>query len=356
VSFLYSLDRNSGTAPTGDALRVVSCHDGDANWPWIAPLYRGEPKIEWTSISTVRRSRAEHLPGLHFGRVRAAFEVRKLLRDGKAELIVSHGPYTSHYIEAIGRPRGHRHVPHLAFAFNFTDLPDGWRLSAMRRTFGRTDILVTSSEFERNLYAEYFGIPTDRFTFLRWGVAPPIIKPDNRSITGPYVVALGGEARDYKTLCEAAHEIPEVRFVLIIRPHSLADIEVPDNVTVHVNASWQTSWSLVWHAELALLPLRSDRSPNGLVTLVGAMHLGKAQVVTNSVALHDYVEDGQNARLVPANDPRAFAQVISQLLANDAERERLGANARAFARGYCSESATVEGFRRLAIELTGRTI
>jgi len=268
-------------------------------------------------------------------------------------MLVSHGPYTSYYIESVGRG-ARREVPHLAFAFNFTDIPQGQRLRAMQRAFRSIDRMVVYSQMERSLYSERFGVPIDRFSFMRWGVGPPIARPGARTIGMPYVAALGGEARDFATLCEAARRLPHIAFVLIVRPSSLEGVAVPDNVTVHVNLPFADAWSLVWHAAAALIPLRSEQTPNGLVTLVGGMHLGKAQVVTASAGLSDYVEDGKTALLVPARDSGAFAAAIERLIDDPTLRAGIGERARAFADAHCSETVTVEGFRELVVELTGR--
>jgi glycosyltransferase involved in cell wall biosynthesis len=260
----------------------------------------------------------------------------------------------SYYAEALGR-RGCRSTPHLAYSFNFTDFPKGFRFREMRRAFSTIDRFAVFSNMERQLYSERFGIPVERFTFVPWGVSAPIEVPLRRRVDHPYVAAAGGEARDYRTLCEAARLLPHVRFVIIVRPNSLEGIDVPENVTVHVNLPFHDTWSIVWHAELALVPLRSHTSPNGLVTLVGGMHLGKAQVVTDSVGLHDYMEDGENVRVVPPNEPIALAEAITELLDDRALREKLGRNGRAFATEHCSEKSTIEAFKRLVQEMTRST-
>jgi glycosyltransferase involved in cell wall biosynthesis len=334
-------------------LRVINCHDFERGWSWIAPIYDRTPEIEWQSVDTLRPQWLRKVPGPHLGRLGAGLEVRAILARGGADMLVSHGPYTSYYIESVGRG-ARRDVPHLAFAFNFTDIPQGQRLGAMQRAFRSIDRIVVYSQMERSLYSERFGVPIDRFSFMRWGVAPPITEPRPRSIEKPYVAALGGEARDFATLCEAARRLPHIAFVLIVRPSSLEGVAVPDNVTVHVNLPFADAWSLVWHAAAALIPLRSEQTPNGLVTLVGGMHLGKAQVVTASAGLSDYVEDGKTALLVPARDSGAFAAAIERLIDDPTLRAGIGERARAFADAHCSETVTVEGFRELVVELTGR--
>jgi glycosyltransferase involved in cell wall biosynthesis len=333
-------------------VRVTNCHDGEPGWPWIEPLYRDEPEIEWRSISTHRSPLLARIPGPHLGRLRAALAMRRIVASGRTDFIVSHGPYTSYYAEAVGRGR-HRHIPHLAFAFNFTDIPGGYRLAAMRRAFSRIDRFMVYSTMERELYSDVFRIPIERFIFLRWGVAPPISQPGPREITGSYVAALGGEARDYATLCEAARKLPDVAFVLIVRPHSLEGIDLPQNVTVHTNLPWDRAWSIVWHSDIAALPLRSKDTPNGHVTAVGTMHIGKAQIITDSVGIRDYATDEQTALLVRPGDSADFAGAIERLLGNADLRKRLGVAAKAFASEHCTEAVTVECFRKHLVEMLG---
>ncbi len=334
-------------------VRVTSVHDLEPGWPWIARLYRGAPAIEWRSVSTRRSPLLARLPGPHLGRIRAALEIRRILARNQTDLLVSHGPYTSYYVEALGRAR-RRKVPHLAFAFNFTDIPSGYRLDAMRRAFAHTDRFTVYSHMERQLYAETLGISIDRFVFSRWGVGSPLPIPGPRTVPNPYVAAIGGEARDYATLCKAARRLPRVRFVLVVRPHSLDGLEVPENVEVHVNLPWNDAWSLVLHAEAALVPLRSNRTPNGHVTIVGGMHLGKAQVITNSAGIRDYAENEKTALLVPPHDPVALADAVERLFDDRVLRERLGRAAQSFAAEYCNEAVTVETFRQQLLKLTGR--
>lgn len=338
-------------------VRIINCHDSGPGWSWLEPIYSGSPAVEWRSVSTRRSSlvsKLSRLPGPHYGRIGAALQIAAALRAGQADMLVTHGPYVSYYVEALGRRRS-RSTPHLAFSFNFTDFPKGFRFHEMRRAFSTIDRFVVFSTMERQLYSERFEIPVERFTFVPWGVSAPIEVPLERKFDHPYVAAAGGEARDYRTLCEAARLLPHVRFVIVVRPNNLDGIDVPENVIVHVNLPFHDTWSIVWHAELALIPLRSQTSPNGLVTLVGGMHLGKAQVVTDSIGLHDYMEDGENVRLVPPNEPIALAEAITELLDDKALRDKLAKNGKVFATERCSEQATIEAFRQLVKEMTRTT-
>ena len=334
-------------------VQVVLGTDGAPGWRWIAPHYEGAPAIDWTIVPADAPKLLRHVPGPNWGRVAAAARVRRAVQRDGADLVVSLGPRASAYVEAIGL-RGLARVPHLAMAFNFTDLPRGARLALMRRSLAAIDRFVVFSRMERELYAGVFGISVDRFVFTHWGVQPPLGAPGPRTVVTRYVAALGGEARDYRTLCDAARRLPRLRFVLVVRPDSLAGIDVPANVEVHTNLPWDAAWSLAWHADALLVPLRSAETPNGHVTVVGGMHLGKAQVVTDSRGVRDYVAHEETALLAPAHDGAGFAHAIERLLDEPGLALRLGAAAQAFARAHCTEASTVACFRDQVRDLTGR--
>jgi len=328
-------------------LRILDCGDGPPDRHWIGPVYNRQPELAWDHISTHRGKLTSRLPGPHLGRIRAGLQARLWLARRAFDLVVSHGPRTSHYIQQIARPA----PPHLAWSFNFTDLPTGYRLDAMRRSFANIDRFVSFSRAEGPLYSSLFDVPVDRFTFVHWGVNPPISSPRPRKIARPYFAALGGEARDYVTLCEAARRMPHLHFAAVMRPHSLVGLDVPDNMEIFVNLPLQEAWSIVWHATAAIVPLRDGQTPNGHVTLVGGMHLGKAQIVTDSTGVADYLTHGETALLVPPRDPAALARAIEELADNPGLVERIGRDAQAFAARHCSEQSTIDAFHELLLDL-----
>lgn len=323
--------------------RVVNIAESDPEWRWIAHALPDDGSIAWRFASAWKRPIESRMPGPHWGRIRAAIEGRRAVASGWADMVVSHGPYTSFYA-AAAQASQRRRVPHLAMSFNFTDIPGGARFAMMKRGFKGIDRFTIFSRMERKLYADLFDIDPERFDFVPWGVAAPISQPLPKRKDGRYFVAVGGEARDYATLVEAARLAPAVQFVFIVRPWSLEGLSVPDNVEVHVVLPWAETWSHVWHAEAALLPLRSARTPNGHVTIVGGMHLDKAHVVTDSIGIRDYASE-ETALLVPAQDPAAFARAVERMMDEPALAPRLGAAAGRFARENCTEAVTARYFR-----------
>ena len=78
--------------------------------------------------------------------------------------------------------------------------------------------------------------------------------------------------------------------------------------------------------DVLALPSLRDGLPNALLE---GMACGCAVVGAIAGGLPDALRDGENGRLVPPGDPAALTAALAALLADPAERARLGAQARA---------------------------
>jgi glycosyltransferase involved in cell wall biosynthesis len=140
--------------------------------------------------------------------------------------------------------------------------------------------------------------------------------------------------------------LPEFRFVLVVRPDNLRGLELPANVTVHTNLPFGKTMNVLAHSRFMVLPLVGSEVPCGHVTLVAAMHLGKAIVVTDSTGVHDYVRAGDNALTIPAGSSESLAAAARRLWQDRSLCIQLGDNGRRFAASECIEARAVEHFRR----------
>lgn len=328
----------------------IACLSGwgskDTKWVWIKDKFTYSHPLELIFFSPGDPGRIDKFLGRPLlGRVRMGWQVRRAVQRGEIDLIVSHLPYCTSWITLL--LLGLQTKPyHLAFAFNFTDLPTSIGRWIMRQTFRRVDRFVIFSEMEKQLYGQYFDIPVQKFERIAWGVNPPVDQPGPRVIQAPYVVSMGGEARDYHTLLKVARAMKDTLFVLIVRPKTLTDHELPPNVNVFINIPWIDAWSLVYYSTLTVIPLRSSATPNGHVTLVGGMYLGKAHVVTDSSGIADYVTHNKSAILVPVGDASAMQAAIEKLQSDAKFARKLGVAAKKFVEVNCSEKATTDFFVR----------
>jgi glycosyltransferase involved in cell wall biosynthesis len=99
-----------------------------------------------------------------------------------------------------------------------------------------------------------------------------------------------------------------------------------------------------------VLPLIGSDVPCGHVTLVAAMHLKKAMIITDSKGVSDYVEHGVNSLSVPVGDVDALARQISELWSDPQRASQLGEAGHRFAVANCSEASIIKHLRQILQE------
>jgi hypothetical protein len=239
-----------------------------------------------------------------------------------------------------GRP-----LRHLAYAFTFTHLPTGARRKLMARAFRQVDRFVSFSSMERALYAGYFDLDIGRFDMHLWAVRPPVVAPGPPVIAGDYLCAVGSQGRDYAPLVAAMRRLPSLRLVIVADPAAMCGVSLPENVQLVSGVPLPVAMNIVRHSRFSAVALRDAQVPCGHVTIVSAMHLGRAVACTASRGVEDYVFHRANGLMVPPGDPQAWVQAIEELVADPSLCERLGAAARDFAQRNCSESVALAYLR-----------
>jgi glycosyltransferase involved in cell wall biosynthesis len=326
-------------------LQIVNVSEMKPPWNWLEPRFLSE-QLSWKCCSSYRRGDEFPIIGVKLSRARAALEARGLIAKHPGQsLIVSHGPRAALYSEMLSR--GSSRAAHLVFSFNFTDLPAGARRSLIGRYLQRADRLVVASTAERDLYSKYFEIEGSRIDFLPWSIRPPLeeLARPARYSEGPYICAIGSQARDYETLLESMRRIPAISLILVGSPDSIPDVPIPENVKVVTNIPMSDAMNILAHSRFMVLPLRSSTVPCGHVTAVSAMHMGKAILATDSSGLSDYLIHGKNAELVAPKDSKLLSIGIERLFNDSALCETLGNEASNFANQYCTEDRAVLYFQ-----------
>ncbi len=239
-------------------------------------------------------------------------------------------------------------MPHVAWGFNFTTLPRGPLRRFMATAFARVERFIVYSSMEKEVYTNYFGIDPQRVDVVLWGVGHPQVEPLDASLeTGDYICALGGNARDYRTLFAAMARWPEIPLVAVLRPENIAGLTVPANVRLHFNIPSARANNILAHSRFMVLPLSAQDVPCGHVTLVAAMHLRKAMIISRSTGVSDYVQDGVNGLCVPVGDADALAQRIGELWSNRRLACELADAGHAFALRNCSEDSIKSHLRKI---------
>jgi len=289
-------------------------------------------------------------------RISACQRAARAARDFGAAIVVTHGPRISFLVQHFLNFYGYR-GPHLAFTFNYPKLPTGWKAVVHHRGFKAIDRFVVFSTVERRMYHEYFNIPLDRLEFMHWGVSPPSLDPaDSALVSGEYLCALGGNSRDYRTFIESVRRLPEVNVVMVVRPENLVGLDLPPNVRVMTNIPFAQAMNILAFSRFMALPLDGADVPCGHVTLVNAMHLGKAFAITRSAGIADYIREGENALMFSPKSVNEMTDVLRRMWDDPEMCARLGGAGRAFAAQHCTEAHTFTAlmriFRQLGLRLS----
>jgi glycosyltransferase involved in cell wall biosynthesis len=83
------------------------------------------------------------------------------------------------------------------------------------------------------------------------------------------------------------------------------------------------------------------------IAVVEAMAMAKPVVATRTEGIPEILHDGENGRLVDADDPAGLAMILSELRTDPDQRARLGQGARRTAERRYSIEGTVAEFEKL---------
>ena len=314
------------------------------SWRWFESRFDG---LHWHFFCTLPTRRLERWLRLRvFGRIAAGFEAAWAARRLDAALVIAVDPRAALWYAFAGALLDRRRRL-IAYAFNFPELPVGFRHRFMTWAFRRPERFVVFSTVEMDLYARYFDIPREKFRMHRWAVGVPEVAPQALATPRAYVSAIGGNGRDYRTLFDAARRVPHIPIEVVARPENLAGLECPPNVEVRCNVPNPVAMRLLDDSRFMVLPLRNETIPVGHVTLVAAMRLGKASIVTASEGVRDYLGGDPHALTCAAGDAAALADAMQKLWNDDALTRQLGLRAKAYAERCCSEATAIEHLRGL---------
>ncbi|MDZ4097481.1 MAG: hypothetical protein U1E13_02150, partial [Methylophilaceae bacterium] len=208
---------------------VVCAPTKNQQWKWLSD--RIELKINWEFVYYLPTVFDKITKKLDFRKILAAWRAVQISRRNSAEIIFSHEAETTFWVGLFCKVLCHD-VKHIAVSFNYPNRPKLVRLWLMRKALAHVASFDVSSNMERNLYAEYFSVSKEKIHFQHWKVGRPPIPHEFEIVTGEYVCAIGEFGRDYETMLLAARNLPNIQFVLVVRPKRLLGLHLPANVRV----------------------------------------------------------------------------------------------------------------------------
>jgi glycosyltransferase involved in cell wall biosynthesis len=281
----------------------------------------GVELLDWSMLPGGRRGRSTLLSLRH---ARAAGR-----RLGDFDVVLTDGEHLAAPMGLLLRASRTR-PRHLTIGHHLTT-PAKRRAFRVLRAHRGIDRIVVHSSRQLELVPEQHGVPASRLALVPYsadaGFWAPREVPEE-----PLVVTVGREHRDYRTLAAACDGCPfEVRVAAGSLHSPAATWTRPDTWPANFRTGFADRLELrdlYARCGVVVVPLVANDFQAGVTTLVEAMSMGKAVVVTATHGQRDIVVDGETGVTVPTGDADALRRTILRLLADPAERRRLGANAR----------------------------
>lgn len=258
----------------------------------------------------------------------AALAMHGYLRRREFDVIFSNGENVSIPLAALFRTC-RRRPGHVLIGHHLSPKK---KKPFLRALHPRMDAIFVYAATQKQYAIESLGIPADKLHLIpfhadeRFYHPMPDVPVENR------ISSAGLEWRDYPTMIEAVRGLDvEVRLAAASpwskHRNETADRELPPNVSAR-RYDYQELRELYASSRFVVVPLYDNDFQAGVTTLLEAMAMGKAVIVTQSVGQRDVIEHGVNGIYVPPGDPRALRAAIVELLACPEKAAELGANAR----------------------------
>ena len=220
------------------------------------------------------------------------------------------------------------------------------------------DSIICHSSLQRRLLIGQQGVPAERVVLLPYAVDERFWRPAAAAPAGP-ICSAGLEFRDYRTLIAAVRDLPLDVVIAAASHWSKRDneanqIALPPNVQVTA-LNYEDLRRLYAQSRFVVVPLKEVDFQAGITTILEAMAMGKAIVVTQTRGQRDVVrgETGlplpvvgrppsgfpdfenecgasadQTGLYVPPGDSGLLRQAIEQLMAHPDQAMELGARGR----------------------------
>lgn len=205
------------------------------------------------------------------------------------------------------------------------------------------DTIFVYARTQREWAETQLGIPGEKLALIAFHADQQFYRPQTNTAVEPNQLCSAGlEWRDYPTLIAAVTDLPQLTVKLAAAsPWSKHTDETASRVLPpHVSAQryeYSALRDLYASSNIVVVPLYENDFQAGVTTLLEAMAMGKAVIVTRTTGQTDVVTDGENGLTVPPGDSKALREAILRLQADAVLRERLGSQAQK----WVQENATL---------------
>jgi len=214
---------------------------------------------------------------------------------------------------------------------------EDWQLSnrLLDITIPRVDgIMVLGSN--QGEYIRQRWNPSGKIVVIGHGVDTDFFQPRPIEPDG-FILSVGEDAgRDFATLMRAAEGIQRE---VVIKSTRSAPLPHQSASRVRVVSKWMSYIELrelYTQSALVVVPMRQTLNASGVSTILEASAMGRPLIVSDNIAIRDFIVPNETCLMVPRDDPAALQAAIERLLQEPETCARLAAGARKFVETHCS--------------------
>jgi glycosyltransferase involved in cell wall biosynthesis len=258
----------------------------------------------------------------------AALAMHGFLRARKYDVIFSNGENVGIPLAALFAMRRAR-PGHVLIGHRLS--PKKKRL-LLRALHPQMDSIFLYAETQKAYARDVLRIPADRLHLIPFHADTRFYSPVPEAPVHRRISSAGLELRDYPTLIEAVRGLDvEVRLAAASpwskRKNETKARALPPNVSAR-GYTYGELRELYAGSSLVVVPLYENDFQAGVTTILEAMAMGKAVIVSRTSGQRDVIDHNANGVYVPPGDSAALRAAITALLDHPEEAARLGANAR----------------------------
>ena len=244
-------------------------------------------------------------------------------------------PFGSKNPKGIGKPSGSGRRPRHAMIVHILSVRQKMIFFDLLGIQSAIDRFLVYSTWQKEFIQSRWNISPDRVAWIPFQAdglffSPPAQPPSLAGKGGGAgsLCSAGLEFRDYPTLMAAVEGLPVQAILAAASPWSkrgdtTQQRPIPSNVTVRRFSLFEMR-ELYAQASFVVVPLYPVNFQAGVTTIMEAMAMAKAVIVTRTPGQTDYVVEGRTGLYVPPGDAPALRAAIQRLLDHPAEAEALG--------------------------------
>ena len=228
--------------------------------------------------------------------------------------------------------KGHRKL--IISSFNVPRRRNGVWLLLGKILFRKVDIFFVHSKADIGLASDLYNLQKNRFLYR------PVVRsapteglPDREYVfedQRPYILSLGGNARDYATFMSAI-ETTSLCAIVVAREHNLAGLRIPNNVRAFCNIPLEQCDKLVDKCMFTVFTFDGSEPSCGQISFVTSFMLGKPTICTDWICAHDYVKDGDNGLFAKMKDAEDIRKKMLMLASDRKLYDKLCSGAHSWA-------------------------